>query len=246
MIIGNFVFRRRWLSNFYHCRVVYKGKEYKSVEHAYQAQKATNEWDHDWIARSLGAAEAKLRGKAIKPRPGFDSFKERLMLKLLWSKFYHNDNLRKQLIQTWPHELIHGNNHHDEFWGINRRTGKGENRLGKLLMLLRDKVMDGTDHTIPEMGIKKLARHAAYRQRRKDRLEDVNLGTVVRPLPKLTHEENLRYKPVLVRNPRQGNKKQAKRAARSALLQKVERHRQALLREQDYGMVRKLDPKRKR
>lgn len=246
MIIGHFIFRRRWLSNFYHCYVAYKGEAYKSVEHAYQAQKATNRFDGDWIASASGAAEAQRRGRSIKPRPGFDSFKERLMLKLLWSKFYNDHELRQKLIATWPHELIHGNTHHDEFWGVNRRTGKGDNRLGKLLMLLRDKIRDGTDHTIPKMGVKKLQRHAAYRQRRKDRLEDVNLGTVVRPLPKLSHAENLRYKPVLVRNPRQGNKKQSKRAARSALLQKIERHRQALLRDADYGMVRKLDPKRKR
>ena len=127
MIIGHFKYRKRWLSNFLNCHVEYTNSAdqrfiYKSVEHGYQAQKATNRHDHDWIAVAEGAAEARRRGRTIKPRPGFDSFKERLMLKLLWSKFHHNKRLRNLLLATWPHELVHGNDHNDEFWGVNRRT----------------------------------------------------------------------------------------------------------------------------
>lgn len=252
MIIGHFKFRRSWLSNFYNCHVEYvtaSGKRYvyKSVEHGYQAQKATNRIDHDWVAAADGAAEARRRGRLLdKVRPGFDTFKERLMLKLLWSKFYHNSRLRQKLLSTQHHELVHGNEHGDEFWGVNRRTGHGRNRLGVLLMLLRQKIREGTDSTIPEMGMKKLQRHAAYRQRVRERVEDANLPVVVKRLPKLTHEEALGYYP-------SGRKRAAKRkgdkvaAMWSSTVTNVkefnEKH-QRKLREQDYGKVERLDPNR--
>lgn len=251
MIIGHFRYRRSWLSNFLNCRVEYTTASgiryvYKSVEHGYQAQKATNKWDHDWIAAAEGAAEARRRGRLVVRRPGFDSFKERLMLKLLWSKFHHNPRLRRLLLQTGNNELVHGNEHGDEFWGINRRTGNGKNRLGVLLMLLRDKIRDGTDGTIPEMGVKKLQRHAAYRERVKARLEDANLPVVVKRLPKLKHEEALRYYPSGVKRAakRKGDKESAMWSSTVTNVKEFNKKHQATLREQDYGKVEKLDPDR--
>lgn len=252
MIIAQFAFRRRWLSNFLFCRVEYRtaaGKlyVYKSVEHGYQAQKATNRLDHDWIAAAKSGAEARERGRSVIRRPGFDSFKERLMLKLLWSKFRHNSYLRRKLLATRHHELVHGNMHEDLYWGVSRRTGKGDNRLGKLLMLLRDKIRDGTDDTIPLMGIKKLQRHRAYRERKKVQLEDENLPAVVRRLPKLDHEEKLAYHP-------SGRKRASKRkgdphaiadAKEANRVIKANKVLQAKLRREAYGEVEPLDPDRK-
>lgn len=253
MIIAQFLFRRRWLSNFYNCHVEYTtalGKRfvYKSVEHGYQAQKADNQWDHDWISEADGAAEARRRGRSLKrQRSGFDKFKRRLMLKLLWSKFYHNPHLRKKLELTWPHELVHGNMHEDLFWGVSRRTGKGENHLGQLLMFLREAIKDGTDHLIPEMGNKKLRSHARYRQNVRDRIADANLGVVVRPLPKLTHEEKMRYEPGLRKKAaqRKGHKINAMWASLVTNVKEYNEKWQAGLRREAYGMVEKLDPNRK-
>lgn len=195
MIIGHFVHRRRWLSNFHYCHVeytTYSGKRttYRSVEHGYQAQKATSPEDHDWIAAANGAAEARRRGRSIKGirHNWYGGVGKRIMLKLLWSKFYHNPHLRKLLIATWPHELMHGNTHNDRYWGIDRRTGEGEDHLGKLLMFLREQIREGRDHLIPKMGHKKLKYHKKYRARHAARLEEANLGTVVRPLPAMTRE----------------------------------------------------------
>lgn len=246
MIIGHFVFRRRWLSNFYHCHVEYKGRVYQSVEHAYQAQKAAQKLDHDWIAKAVGAAEAKRRGKTVKLRPGFDEFKQRLMLKLLWSKFHHNPRLRTKLLQTGRHELVHGNTHHDEFWGVNRTTGEGKNRLGFLLMLLRDQIRDGTDHTIPDMGTKKLDRHRRYRQRVKERLEDENLAAVVRPLPKLTHEQTIRSRPSKIKAAarRVGDKEQSRKAKMAWPARKWDEEFYRKDRLKEFGPQKRLDPNR--
>lgn len=246
MMIAHFVYRRRWLSNFYYCRVEYRGKVYPSVEHAYQAQKATNKIDHDYVMKAVGAVEAKYRGREIKKRAGFDDFKRRLMLKLLQSKFSNNAVLRAKLLATWPHELVHGNMHEDKFWGVSRRTGNGDNHLGKLLMFLRDMVKEGTDGRIAVMGDKKLARHKAYRQRVRDRIEDHNLGIVVRPLPKLTHEETLNYHPSTIkrRDARMGVAAQSRRAKATWPARKWDEEFYRKMRLEMFGPQERLDPKR--
>lgn len=246
MIIAHFVHRRRWLSNFYNCKVIWKDEEYKSVEHAYQAAKATNRHDREWIARADGAAEAKARGRRITRRPGFDSFKDRVMLKLLWSKFTHNPRLREKLMATRYAELVHGNMHGDTYWGIDRRTGEGQNKLGTLTMYIREAIRNGTDHLIPHLGQKKLDRHKAYRQRKIAEREDANLGIVVRPLPKLTHAEEMRMGASRRKraSQRKGDKTAAMWASVSQNANIYNKLHQAKLREEAYGKVERLDPNR--
>lgn len=198
MIIGLFAHRRRWLSNFYNTKVHYMGRfteaqvPYASVEHAYQAQKATNRHDHHYIASASGAGEARRRGREITPRGDFDEFKEFLMLRLLYAKFIANPTIRKQLIATFPHELIHGNMHSDEFWGINRRTGAGENKLGKLLMLLRDMFRAGTQDQILAVEARKKAkilRYMKWKRARSQRLKDANRGLKSPPSMAMSWDE---------------------------------------------------------
>jgi predicted NAD-dependent protein-ADP-ribosyltransferase YbiA (DUF1768 family) len=57
------------------------------------------------------------------------------MLNLLRQKF-QNPELREKLLCTGKLELIEGNYWGDTYWGVCR--GVGENRLGKLLMLVRE------------------------------------------------------------------------------------------------------------
>ncbi len=56
-------------------------------------------------------------------------------------KFTQNVDLRKVLIASAPHILQEGNWWHDKFWGVDNRTGEGENMLGKLLMDLRENLI---------------------------------------------------------------------------------------------------------
>jgi len=191
VIIGSFNARRRWLSNFYNSKVYFKNREYPSVEHAYQAAKATNEPDRRYVATAPGAEEARRRGRSIPCRGDFDSFKEWLMLQLLHSKF-KNPSLRKQLVATHPHELIHGNMHGDEFWGINRRTGDGENKLGKQLMLLRDLIREGRDDSvllIAQRKEKKRALRKDNRQRAVARAKAANADKPKPPSMRMTWDE---------------------------------------------------------
>lgn len=246
MIIGHFAFRRRWLSNFYYCHVEYKGRVYQSVEHAYQALKASNRHDHDWVAAAEGAGEARLRGQWVTKRGSFDNYKRRLMLKLLWSKFHHNLHLRKKLLATWPHELVHGNMHEDKYWGVSRRTGEGDNHLGKLLMLLRDAIREGTDDRIPMLGVKNMQAVKEWRHRTRKMIDEHNAKFVVKPLPKLTHEQTLNYYPSTIkrRDARMGVAAQSRRAKETWPARKWDEEFYRKMRLEMFGPQERLDPKR--
>jgi hypothetical protein len=65
-----------------------------------------------------------------------------VMQRALSLKFNQNPNLKEQLIKTGEAQLVEGNYWHDNFWGncfCDQCEGlEGENKLGVLLMELRD------------------------------------------------------------------------------------------------------------
>ena len=56
---------------------------------------------------------------------------------LLQQKF-SDPSLAEKLISTHPNQLVEGNTWGDRFWGVDLKTRLGQNRLGRLLMILRD------------------------------------------------------------------------------------------------------------
>lgn len=132
--ITNFAGRFAFLSNFYPVHLTYKNRTYKSSEHAYQARKANNTSQHDFIAKAPTAASAKARGKVCSKRADWAEIKIQVMWDILVAKF-ENPMLRELLLDTGDAELIEGNTWGDVFWGV--CGGVGENWLGKLLMKLR-------------------------------------------------------------------------------------------------------------
>ena len=134
-MIDQFIGPHRFLSNFYDATVTMYGEEYRSVEHAYMAAKCRYPDDRAAIRLAPTAADAKKRGRMVRLRPDWDSFRLTAMEELLRRKFAHPE-LRAQLEATRPHELAEGNWWGDHFWGICK--GSGENHLGRLLMIIRD------------------------------------------------------------------------------------------------------------
>jgi ribA/ribD-fused uncharacterized protein len=139
--IAEFSGEHRWLSNFWPCPMTgQNGLEYPSVEHAYQACKfrpGSDEHEACRTAPTAAAAKKLAAGfkKAGKELPGFQFRRMSLMLRLLRLKFAFGTPLALRLTATWPAELVEGNTWGDTFWGVCR--GKGENRLGQLLMTVR-------------------------------------------------------------------------------------------------------------
>jgi hypothetical protein len=133
---------RRFLSNFYESKIVIDGKEYRTVEHYFQAMKATNEEDHELVRNVLRANTAKSKGRQIKLRSDWDEVKDEIMEKGVRAKFEQNHELKRLLIQTAPDILEEGNTWHDTEWGVDYYTRKGQNKLGKILMKLRDEFLE--------------------------------------------------------------------------------------------------------
>jgi ribA/ribD-fused uncharacterized protein len=125
-----------FLSNFFPSKITFCGKEYPSVEHFYQAVKATDEEDHDAVMEAETPGKAKKIGRQIKMRDDWEFIKLDVMCLALRMKF-SDPSLKQQLLFTGDAELEEGNTWGDKFWGIDLVTGEGENMLGKALMELR-------------------------------------------------------------------------------------------------------------
>jgi ribA/ribD-fused uncharacterized protein len=134
MSINEFQGTYRFLSNFWPARVRYLDREYPTVENAYQAAKCDTPTERIPFETCF-AGKAKKMGRSIKIRPDWNQVKDAVMLNLLRQKF-QNPELREKLLYTGKSELIEGNYWGDTYWGVCR--GVGENRLGKLLMLVRE------------------------------------------------------------------------------------------------------------
>eukprot|EP00967_Tisochrysis_lutea_P082528 scaffold114259_cov31-Tisochrysis_lutea.AAC.1 len=136
----------RWeaLSNWFPAPVVYRGVRYPSVEHAYQALKASDDTTAaEAIRTTPTAAEAHALGQKVKLPAGWERTKIGLMESLLRDKFRRDTALRERLLRTEGMNLIATNDWNETFWGV--CGGKGSNTLGKALMKLRDEISTGSD-----------------------------------------------------------------------------------------------------
>lgn len=128
-----------FLSNFY----VHNGW---TVEHFYQAAKATDAQEAYMILAATTPGEAKDLGQAVELRPTWNAERVLVMLALLRIKFL-DPELGARLLATGDVQLVEGNWWHDTFWGVchgNCKHGPhvahGENTLGRLLMQVRDEL----------------------------------------------------------------------------------------------------------
>jgi len=138
--IEGFFKEYRYLSNFHVKEFIYKGKTYQSSEHAYQAYKATNEEDHEWIRNSSTPKESRIRGQKISMKTDWNKIKYDVMLEILIEKF-KDEELKQKLLSTGNSYLEETNWWHDNFWGNcicdDCQHYKAQNNLGKILMKIR-------------------------------------------------------------------------------------------------------------
>ena len=150
-VIDEFRGKYFFLSNFYIKPVYYKGDWYRSSEHAFQAQKATNEKDKQYVLNTYyspngknSPGQAKHRGNEITCRKDWNEKRMMIMHNIIRCKFTALDGLDDKLLATEDTLLIEGNSWGDNFWGMVRDTNtgewKGDNFLGKLLMKVRNEI----------------------------------------------------------------------------------------------------------
>lgn len=148
-------FRGKWsfLSNFHPCEIEHKGIIYPSVENYYVAMKINTTQIIDGVYYSVtdlrkiisemrDPSEVKRFGRKFKLRDNWDDKKLFFMNWAVREKF-KNDELKKLLLETDDQYLIEGNLWHDNFYGscgCPKCGDKGENHLGKILMVVRNEI----------------------------------------------------------------------------------------------------------
>lgn len=134
-MINKFVGKYYFLSNMYAYNSIGK-----SVEHYFQAGKTTSIEDYNYIVSSSDGYEAKRRGKKIAMRYDWLKCRDNIMYEEVSLKFYVYKNLGDMLLSTGDELLIEGNTWGDRYWGVDLKTGIGENKLGKILMKVREEI----------------------------------------------------------------------------------------------------------
>jgi hypothetical protein len=125
----------RWLSNFHLCEIALQGLKYPSSEHAYQAMKTIRTMHRKMVRDAATPALAKKIGQEVPLRPDWETIRVKKMYEVLRCKFLQHDYLRIFLERTGDKHLEEANDWGDDFWGT--CNGKGQNKLGKILMRLR-------------------------------------------------------------------------------------------------------------
>lgn len=141
-------FKGRWafLSNFHPAVLTWEGITYPTSEHAFNAGKTLDLDARRDIARAPTPREAKRRGRSrsLVLRAGWDErVRYEVMAEVLHAKFSARQERLDALLSTGDALLVEGNRWHDQHWGncLCARpacAAPGENRLGKMLMAMRD------------------------------------------------------------------------------------------------------------
>ena len=128
-----------FLSNFYPCKIcldVFQNSYiFQNSEAAFQAFKCNYPDDMEQFA-DMNGQQAKRVGRKVKLRSDWEYIKDSIMEYVVFTKFYQNKDLCDKLLATGNRELIEGNTWNDTYWGV--CNGKGQNKLGKILMKVRD------------------------------------------------------------------------------------------------------------
>ena len=135
-VIDNFKGEYFFLSNFYQSPVVFNGYTFQSAEAAFQAQKCPQ---REGSFVHLTPSQAKALGRRVPLRSDWEQIKDWVMEDVVDHKFRQNPALAVKLIDTNPAILIEGNTWNDKYWG--QVNGEGANKLGKILMNLRAKLI---------------------------------------------------------------------------------------------------------
>lgn len=136
-MIDGFFGEYRFLSNFWNAPVTYEGITYQNNECAFQAMK-TLDMEERMSFADLTPNEGKRKGRRVTLRKDWEEVKTDIMLDICRAKFSQNEELRTKLLATGDEYLQETNTWNDTCWGVCR--GKGENRLGKILMQVREEL----------------------------------------------------------------------------------------------------------
>lgn len=133
-----------WLSNFarFEKAMTYEGLRFRTNEQFYQAMKVTDKELRETIANHPLKGLKKFCGN-IPLRGDWEDIKQEVMLFGTRYKYSSsNPVLRQRLLDTGSMQIEEGNWWGDSFWGIDLKTGLGDNHLGRILMKVREEIRE--------------------------------------------------------------------------------------------------------
>lgn len=144
----------RFLSNFHVAPVTVGDDVFQTNEHFYQACKTVGDHEYRRIVEAKTPGYARRLGQEVRCRDDWEkehpcqcggslSVKDHSMYQGLLLKFWQNDDIKEKLLATGDRELVEFAPWGDEYWGatVNENgTLKGKNRLGQLLMQVREEI----------------------------------------------------------------------------------------------------------
>ncbi|MBE0465815.1 MAG: NADAR family protein [Candidatus Desulforudis sp.] len=138
-----------FMNNVSPYKIELDGHVWPTVEHYYQANKFDEAAEityssgrtipvryHIRCQPTAKMAAIEGRRRDIPIRPDWEEVKDEIILKALRAKFTQHPKLREKLLATGDEELVN-DSPHDSYWGTGP-DGSGENRLGVLLMQVRE------------------------------------------------------------------------------------------------------------
>jgi ribA/ribD-fused uncharacterized protein len=146
-------------SNLYRRPVEFEGELFPTAEHAYQAGKARKPEVRRWLMAAPTPALLAMAAHGLYVwdiAPNWSKIKFERMKGVLRAKFSQHEDLRELLLSTGSARLVESatvNNAVNRLWG--EVNGVGQNKLGQLLMEVRDELraeLDSTDAQTVKRG----------------------------------------------------------------------------------------------
>ena len=132
-------------SNFSPHRVWLKGKTWPTSEHYFQAQKFAGFPDENEVGFAKTPLIAARMGRSRKRplRKDWESVQDSIMHEAVLAKFIQHADLCEVLLATGDVRIVE-HTENDAYWG-DGGDGRGKNRLGQILMRVRDEIRGRSD-----------------------------------------------------------------------------------------------------
>jgi len=125
-------------SNFSSFKLLWKGRDWMTSEHAYHSEKFDSEEVKELIFQTRSAHDAFTLAKEHREqyRADWHDIKVSVMKEILRTKVDQHPYVLKKLLETGDRDIIE-DSWRDDFWGWGPNKD-GQNQLGKLWMELRE------------------------------------------------------------------------------------------------------------